>query len=69
MLLSGQNIHSVGVYMYRYMKAQTKTKSSYFARYKIAFLEVIQLEYSLKIKIKRDDWLLVRKQPIIALYF
>ena len=40
--------------------------------------EVIKLEYSLKLKIKRNDWLLadtgpqaesVRKQPIIALYF
>ena len=43
-------------------------------------LEVIKLEYSLKLKLKRNDWLLadsmigclrtrVRKQPIIALYF
>ena len=33
-------------------------------------LEVIKLEYSLTLKIKRNDWLLrVRKQPIIALYF
>ena len=32
-------------------------------------LEVIKLEYSLKLKIKCIDWLLVRKQPIIALYF
>ena len=36
----------------------------------------MKLEYSLKLKIKRNDWLLadtvsprVRKQPIIALYF
>ena len=31
-----------------------------------------KLEYVLKLKIKRNDWLLatrVRKQPIIALYF
>ena len=32
-------------------------------------LEVIKLEYSLKFKIKGNDWLLVRKQPFIALYF
>ena len=37
-------------------------------------LEVIKLEYSLKLKIKRNDWLLaftcrVYKQPIIALCF
>ena len=35
-------------------------------------LEVIKLEYILRLKIKRNDWLLaarVRKQPIIALYF
>ena len=35
-------------------------------------LEVIKLEYSLRLKIKRNDWLLAvtcRKQPIIALYF
>ena len=32
-------------------------------------LEVIKLEYRLKLKIKGDDWLLVDKQPIIALYF
>ena len=30
-------------------------------------IKVIKVEYSLKIK--RNDWLLVRKQPIIALYF
>ena len=37
-------------------------------------LEVIKLEYSLKLKIKRNDWLLadtcrVCKQPTITLYF
>ena len=33
-------------------------------------LEVIKLKYSLRLKIKRNDWLLrVRKQPIIALFF
>ena len=35
-------------------------------------LEVIKLENSLRLKIKRNDWLLAgtsRKQPIIALYF
>ena len=37
-------------------------------------LEVIKLEFILKVKIKRNVWLLadttrVRKQPIIALYF
>ena len=36
-------------------------------------LEVIKLEYSLRLKIKRNDWLplrtRVREQPIIALYF
>ena len=35
-------------------------------------LEVIKLEYSLKLRIKRNDRLLVasfRKQPIVALYF
>ena len=33
-------------------------------------LEVIKLEYILRRKMKRNDWLLaVRKQPIIALYF
>ena len=36
-------------------------------------LEVKNLEFSLRLKIKRNDWLLadtrVRKQPIIALYF
>ena len=35
-------------------------------------IEVIKLEYNLKLKIKRNDWLLrtrVRKQPIITLYF
>ena len=32
-------------------------------------LEVIKLEYSLGLKIKRYDWLLVRKQPMITLYF
>ena len=32
--------------------------------------EVIKLKYSLRLKIKRNDWLLaVRKQPIIVLYF
>ena len=34
--------------------------------------QVIKLEYSLTLKIQRDDWLLrtrVRKQPIITLYF
>ena len=35
--------------------------------------EVIKLEYNLRRKIKRNDWLLadtcVRKQPIIALYY
>ena len=30
--------------------------------------EVIKLEYSLKLKIKHNDWL-VNKQPIIVLYF
>ena len=33
------------------------------------YLEVIKLEFILRLKIKRNDWLLVRKQPIIALYF
>ena len=35
-------------------------------------LEVIKLEYNLKLKIKCNDWLLADtcpKQPIIALYF
>ena len=41
-------------------------------------LEFIKLEFILRLKIKRNDWLLVdtcrqaarvRKQPIIALYF
>ena len=35
-------------------------------------LEVIKLEHSLRLKIKRNDWLLADKcpqQPIIALYF
>ena len=35
-------------------------------------LEVIKPEYSLRFKIKHNDWLLAtrfRKQPIIALYF
>ena len=32
-------------------------------------LEVIKLEYSLRLKIKRNDWLLAGKQPIIVLYF
>ena len=32
-------------------------------------LEVIKLEYGLKLKIKRNDWPLADKQPIIALYF
>ena len=35
-------------------------------------LEVINLEFILRLKIKHIDWLLrthVRKQPIIALYF
>ena len=34
--------------------------------------EVIKFEFILKLKIKRNDWCLrtlVRKQPIIALYF
>ena len=38
----------------------------------ISGLEVIKLEYSLKVKIKCNDWLLAdtcRKQPIIVLYF
>ena len=35
-----------------------------------ADLEVIKLDYSLSLKIKRNDWLIVdTKQPIIALYF
>ena len=38
-----------------------------------AGLEVIKLEFILRLKIKRNDWLLVdrcvRKQPIVALYF
>ena len=35
-------------------------------------LEVLKLEFILRLKIKHTDWLLatcVRKQPIIALYF
>ena len=32
-------------------------------------LEVIKLEYRPRLKIKRNDWLLACKQPIIALYF
>ena len=35
-------------------------------------LKIIKLEYSLKLKIKRKDWLsrpCVRKQQIVALYF
>ena len=35
-------------------------------------LEVIKLEYSLRLKIKRNDWLLADtcpQQPIIELYF
>ena len=32
-------------------------------------LEVIKLEFILRLKIKRNDWTLVHKQPIIALYF
>ena len=32
-------------------------------------LEDIKLEYRLKLKIKRNDWLLADKQPIIVLYF
>ena len=32
-------------------------------------LEVIKLEFILRLKIKRNDWMRVRKQPIIALYF
>ena len=35
-------------------------------------LEVVQLEYSLRLKIQCNDWLLAdmcRKQPIIALNF
>ena len=32
-------------------------------------LEFIKLEFILKLKIKRIDWLLVRKQPIITFYF
>ena len=39
----------------------------------ITGFEVIQLEFVLKLTIKRNDWLLAdtcaRKQPIIALYF
>ena len=31
--------------------------------------EVIKLEYSLKLKIKRNDWLSASNQSIIALYF
>ena len=31
--------------------------------------EVIKLEFILKLKIKHNDWLHVRKQPIIAVYF
>ena len=31
--------------------------------------EVIKLEFILRLKIKRYDWLLANKQPIIALYF
>ena len=36
-------------------------------------LKVIKLEYILRLKIKRNDWLIadtsIRNQPIIALYF
>ena len=32
-------------------------------------IEVIKLEFILKLIIKRNDWLRVHKQPIIALYF
>ena len=32
-------------------------------------LEVIKLELILRLKLKRNDWLLADKQPIIALYF
>ena len=31
--------------------------------------EVIKVEFILKLKIKCNDWLRVRTQPIIALYF
>ena len=44
----------------------------YETRHKKTGLEVIKLESILRLKIKRNDWLLttrVRKQPIIALYF
>ena len=49
---------------------------SYFLPDQSPGLEVIKLEFILRLKIKRNDWLfadmcplLVRKQPIIALYF
>ena len=43
--------------------------SKYFSLYASkSGLEVIKLEYSLKLKIKHNDWL-SKKQPIIALYF
>ena len=32
-------------------------------------LEVFKLEFILKLKVKRNDWLLADKQPIIELYF
>ena len=47
------------------MKAQTKKDA-------IPGLEVIKLDFNLKLKMMRNDWLLaerVRKQPIVALYF
>ena len=31
--------------------------------------KVIKLEFILKLKIERNDWLLVRKQPMVTLYF
>ena len=38
-------------------------------KYRSPGLKVIKLEYSLKLKIKRNDWLLVCKQPIVVVYF
>ena len=35
----------------------------------LTVLEVIKLEFIIKLKIKRNHWLRVRKQPILVLYF
>ena len=71
-LFSLQNIIIVCNYSVPLLRCHLMTTHIVPLSYGRSGLEVIKLEFSLRLKIKRNDWLLrarVRKQPIIALYF